>query len=84
MPRRGGVQDLRVVRRVVDHALVGVLETSLPGLRVKQVLEQLKEMRGLPASIPMDNSPDFVGKVLDAWACEADVTLLFSLVVYRD
>ena len=56
----------------------------MPGLRVKQVLEQLKEMRGLPASIPMDNSPDFVGKVLDAWACEADVTLLFSLVVYRD
>ncbi|MGN6263104.1 MAG: IS3 family transposase [Ralstonia sp.] len=53
------------------------VDTSLPGLRVKQVLERLKEMRGLPASITVDNGPEFAGKVLDAWAYEAGVTLSF-------
>ena len=34
-------------------------------------------MRGLPASITVDNRPEFAGKVLDAWAYEAGVTLSF-------
>lgn len=38
------------------------VDTSLPGLRVKQVLERLKEMRGLPASITVDNGPEFAGR----------------------
>ncbi|WP_423200525.1 integrase core domain-containing protein [Cupriavidus sp. H19C3] len=33
--------------------------------------------RGLPASITVDNGPEFAGKVLDAWAYEAGVTLSF-------
>ncbi|AIV57149.1 RHS Repeat family protein [Burkholderia pseudomallei MSHR3458] len=41
------------------------VDTSLPGLRVQQVLARLKEMRGLPASITVDNGPAFAGKVLD-------------------
>lgn len=53
------------------------VDTSLPGLRVQQVLARLKEMRGLPASITVDNGPEFAGKVLDAWAYEAGVTLSF-------
>ncbi len=59
------------------ECLVIEVDTSLPGLRVKQVLERLKEMRGLPASITVDNGPEFAGKVLDAWAYEAGVTLSF-------
>lgn len=47
------------------------------GLRVKQVLERLKEARGLPASITGDNGPEFAWKVLDAWAYEAGVMLSF-------
>ncbi|KVO25106.1 hypothetical protein WJ73_26825 [Burkholderia ubonensis] len=31
----------------------------------------------LPASITVDNGPEFAGKVLDAWAYEAGVTLSF-------
>jgi hypothetical protein len=35
---------------------------------VKQVLERLRESRGLPSSITVDKGPEFAGKVLDAWA----------------
>nr|WP_219933509.1 integrase core domain-containing protein [Cupriavidus plantarum] len=31
----------------------------------------------MPASITVDNGPEFAGKVLDAWAYEAGVTLQF-------
>jgi len=41
------------------------VDTSLPGLRVQQVVERLKEIRGLPASITVDNGQEFAGKVLD-------------------
>ena len=47
------------------------VDTSLPGVRVKQVLERLKEKRGLPVSITVDNGPEFAGRVLDAWAYQA-------------
>ncbi|SMG03165.1 Mobile element protein [Burkholderia singularis] len=33
-------------------------DTSLLGLRVQQVLEWLNEVRGLPASITVDNGPE--------------------------
>lgn len=56
---------------------IGV-DTSLPGLRVKHVLQRLREMRGFPESIAVDNGPEFAGKVLDAWAYEAGVTLSFK------
>ncbi|MFV8529294.1 IS3 family transposase, partial [Ralstonia pseudosolanacearum] len=68
---------LNVVDDYTRECLAIEVDTSLPGLRVKQVLERLKEMRGLPASITVDNGPEFAGKVLDAWAYEAGVTLSF-------
>lgn len=42
------------------------LGASLPGLRVQQVLDRLKEMQGLPISVILDNRPEFAGKVLAA------------------
>ncbi|WP_316679639.1 IS3 family transposase [Ralstonia chuxiongensis] len=68
---------LNVVDDYTRECVAIEVDTSLPGLRVKQVLERLKEMRGLPASITVDNGPEFAGKVLDAWAYEAGVTLSF-------
>ena len=41
------------------------------------MMQRLSEMRGLPLSITVDNGPEFAGKVLDAWAYEAGVTLSF-------
>ncbi|QGR89199.1 transposase [Burkholderia multivorans] len=69
---------LNVVDDYTRECLAIEVDTSLPGLRVQQVLARLKEMRGLPASITVDNGPEFAGKVLDAWAYEASVTLSFT------
>ncbi len=68
---------LNVVDDYTRECLAIAVDTSLPGQRVKQVLERLREMRGLPGSITVDNGPEFAGKVLDAWAYEAGVTLSF-------
>ncbi|MEI7298184.1 IS3 family transposase [Paraburkholderia tropica] len=68
---------LNVVDDYTRECLAIEVDTSLPGLRVKQVLDRLREMRGLPASITVDNGPEFAGKVLDAWAYEVGVTLSF-------
>ncbi|HEX7908980.1 MAG TPA: IS3 family transposase [Paraburkholderia sp.] len=65
---------LNVVEYYTRECLAIEVDTSLPGLRVQQLLERLKEMRGLPASITVDNGLEFAGKVLDAWVYEAGVT----------
>lgn len=44
----------------VDHLL--------PALRVIEVLERLREERGLPKSIVVDNGPEFTSRAFDAWA----------------
>ncbi|HDR9504339.1 TPA: transposase family protein [Burkholderia cepacia] len=53
------------------------VDTSLPGLRVQQVLERLKEMRGLPAFC-MYYGSEFISKAMDRWAYEHGVELDFS------
>jgi putative transposase len=53
------------------------VDTSLGGIRVVQVLEQLAETRGLPQVITMDNGPEFTSKALDAWAYSRGVKLNF-------
>jgi putative transposase len=68
---------LNVVDDYMRECLAIEVDTSLPGLRVKQVLERLRERRGLPTAITVDNAPEFAGKVLDAWAYEVGVMLSF-------
>lgn len=53
------------------------VDTSLTGERVVRVLERLKETRGLPGLIQMDNGPEFTGHALDAWAYRNRVKLFF-------
>lgn len=48
---------------------------SLPGERVVSALNRLKEQRGLPRAITVDNGPEFRSKVLQKWAKTNDVTL---------
>lgn len=52
-------------------------DTSLPALRVIRVLSQLKEVRGLPKMIRVDNSPEFISQKLDQWCKEHHITLAF-------
>ena len=52
-------------------------DTSLPAPRLIRVLEQLKETRGLPAMIRVDNGPEFVSRRFDAWCKEHKILLAF-------
>ena len=53
------------------------VDTSLPGTRVVRVLERLRETRGLPQSIVLDNGPEMRGLALDEWAYRNGVRLAF-------
>lgn len=52
-------------------------DTSLPALRVIRALDQLKETRGLPQMLRVDNGPEFISRRLDAWCKEHRVMLAF-------
>ena len=52
-------------------------DSSLPADRVIRVLENLKESRGLPRLIRVDNSPELISTKLDIWCRDHDVTLAF-------
>ena len=78
-----GLSDGRRLRMLtlVDNysreCLAIEVDTSLPGARVVQVLEQVSSMRDLPEIIVVDNGPEFAGKALDAWAYSRGVGLHF-------
>jgi putative transposase len=52
-------------------------DLSLPTLRVIRVLEYLREFRGLPKIIRVDNGPEFISHKLDAYCKENKITLVF-------
>lgn len=52
-------------------------DLSLPTLRVIRVLEYLKEFRGLPKIIRVDNGPEFISHKLDQWCRKNQITLVF-------
>ncbi len=45
---------------------------------VVRVLERIVAWRGYPVKIRIDNGPEFIGKALDRWAYENNVTSDFS------
>jgi len=53
------------------------VDLSLPTLRVIRVLEYLKEFRGLPGIIHVDNGPEFISHKLDGWCKANNITLVF-------
>ncbi|MFH1301877.1 MAG: IS3 family transposase, partial [Planctomycetota bacterium] len=52
--------------------------TRMTGDDVVAALERVKEVRGCPQSIRVDNGPEFISKNLDWWAYFNKVTLDFS------
>jgi putative transposase len=53
------------------------VDTSLPGLRVVRVLEEVARQRGYPQAIQVDNGPEFISRVVDQWAFKHSVELHF-------
>ena len=66
-------RTLNIVDDYTREALAIAVDTSLGGVRVARVLEELKAGRGLPLKIRSDNGPEFVSRVLDQWAYENGV-----------
>jgi len=53
------------------------VDTSINAQRVIRVLNDVALTRGLPEVITVDNGPEFISRVLDAWAYERGVKLHF-------
>ena len=71
------LRALTIVDDFTRECLAIEVDTSLPGGRVVAVLERLRDLRGLPASITVDHGPEFEGRALDAWAYQRNVRLAF-------
>jgi len=52
-------------------------DLSLPTVRLIRVLEYLKEFRGLPQMIRVDNGPEFISHKLDLWCRDNKIMLAF-------
>jgi len=70
-------RSLNIVDDYNRECLAAEVDTSIPGARVVRVLERLRERRGLPQLLVMDNGPEFAGQAVDVWAYEQGVQLHF-------
>jgi putative transposase len=72
------LRALTVVDAFTREALAIEVDQGIKGEQVVAVLVRLTLARGAPATIKVDNGPEFISKVLDRWAYEHGVTLDFS------
>ena len=70
-------RTLNLMDGYTREALAIEVDTSLPGARVVRVLEQLRQRRGVPERIRVDNGTEFTSRVADQWAYEQGVELYF-------
>jgi len=68
---------LTVVDVFTRECLAIEINTSIPGAAVVRALEQLRETRGTPSIIVVDNGPEFVGRALGEWVMVHDIKLAF-------
>lgn len=65
-------RKFRVLNVIDDYnreSLAIEVDTSLPALRVKRVLDEIAAKRGLPSNIRSDNGPEFISYCIEQW-CE--------------
>lgn len=70
-------RTLNVIDAFTRECLAIEVDFSLPSARVVRVLDKLIWEYGLPASIRVDNGPEFISKALDLWAAQHGVKLDF-------
>jgi putative transposase len=59
------------------EALTISIDTSLTSQRVVRELEKLREWRGKPKKLRVDNGPEFIAQALEDWCKVHEVELLF-------
>lgn len=62
-------RTLNVEDEATRECLAIEIDTSIPAGRVVRVLEHLKEERGLPKQLRVDNGPELISAQLTDW-CE--------------
>ncbi len=68
-------RTLNVLDEGNREALAIEVATSLPSVRVVEVLAQLVAMHGAPAALRCDNGPEFIAEALATWCTEAGIRL---------
>jgi putative transposase len=68
---------LNVVDECSREDLASEVDFSLPGTRVREVLDSIAVERGYPDVLVVDNGPEFRGREVDAWACQHGVKIHF-------
>lgn len=71
------IRALTLVDDYTRECLAIEVDTSLGGLRVRRILENVIGTRGRPESIVVDNGPEFRGRALAAWSEQSRVRLQF-------
>ena len=71
------IRCLTIIDDFTRESLDIEVSSSIGAYRVTEVLNRLKETRGLPEMIRVDNGPEFSGIVLDSWASLNGVKLHF-------
>ncbi len=69
---------LTIVDAYTREGLAALADLRFTGDQVVRALEGVVAERGSPASIRVDNGPEFAGRSLDLWAYFSGVTLDFS------
>lgn len=70
-------RTLNVLDEGTRECLAIEVDSSLPAERVVRTLEQLKEERGLPKQIRLDNGPELISAKLTDWCEQHDVKLAY-------
>lgn len=70
-------RTLNVIDEGTRECLAIEVDTSLPAARVIRALERLKEERGLPQQLRMDNGPEFISALLVDWCEENAIEMVY-------
>ncbi len=70
-------RTLNIIDEGTRECLAIEVDSSLPAARVIRVLERLKEERGLPRQLRMDNGPEFISALLVDWCQQYDVEMAY-------
>lgn len=70
-------RTLNVVDEFTRESVLIYVDFSIPGTTVARELEKVREIRGSPMSIVIDNGSEFTGRAVDAWAHKHGIKLDF-------
>lgn len=69
---------LTVMGQFTRECLAIYANQNIKGDQVVILMQQLSAIRGIPRRLQTDNGSEFIGKALDRWAYEQQVTMDFS------